>query len=325
MVFESIVADLLNRFLGDYVDNLDAKQLNIGIWGGNVKLHNLDVKETALDSLDLPVKLKFGCLDRLVLKIPWKNLYTEAVNADIEGLYLVVVPNKGVVYHEDKAIKNANEQKQKSLARLEENRRQRRKPKDPTSDTFTEKLVSQIIKNLQVNIKNIHIRYEDKYTDPKRPFAAGITLESLDFKTTDSDWKATVHKEMLNLFHKLVHLNNLSVYWNSHTKMIADSTDRQRIREELEASIARGESERPRDHKYVLAPIKMEARLKLNQKPETDNSNWSIPKVDLNVDLKSLALGIHRNQYQDILLFLEAQERFQLAGRYLKYRPDLNE
>lgn len=34
MVFESVVADLLNRFLGDFVDNLDASQLNIGIWGG---------------------------------------------------------------------------------------------------------------------------------------------------------------------------------------------------------------------------------------------------------------------------------------------------
>lgn len=76
--------------------------------------------------MDLPVKLKFGCLDRLILKIPWKNLYTEPVIANVEGLYLVVVPNKGVVYNEDKAIKNANEQKQKSLTRLEENRKQKR-------------------------------------------------------------------------------------------------------------------------------------------------------------------------------------------------------
>lgn len=28
-------------------------------------------------------------------------------------------------------------------------------------DTFTEKLITQIIKNLQVKISNIHIRYED--------------------------------------------------------------------------------------------------------------------------------------------------------------------
>lgn len=34
MVFESVVAEVLNRFLGDYVENLDSKQLKIGIWGG---------------------------------------------------------------------------------------------------------------------------------------------------------------------------------------------------------------------------------------------------------------------------------------------------
>lgn len=34
MVFENIVANVLNRFLGDFVDNLDPSQLNISIWGG---------------------------------------------------------------------------------------------------------------------------------------------------------------------------------------------------------------------------------------------------------------------------------------------------
>jgi len=43
MVFESIVAELLNRFLGDYVENLDQSQLKIGIWGGkrNVRVVSL--------------------------------------------------------------------------------------------------------------------------------------------------------------------------------------------------------------------------------------------------------------------------------------------
>lgn len=34
MVFESLVADLLNRYIGEYVQNLDKNQLKIGIWGG---------------------------------------------------------------------------------------------------------------------------------------------------------------------------------------------------------------------------------------------------------------------------------------------------
>lgn len=34
-------------------------------------------------------------------------------------------------------------------------------PQEEKQDTFVEKLVTQIIKNLQVKISEIHIRYED--------------------------------------------------------------------------------------------------------------------------------------------------------------------
>lgn len=43
MVFESLVVDVLNRTLGTYVENLDASQLNLGIWGGKEGLHQLSV------------------------------------------------------------------------------------------------------------------------------------------------------------------------------------------------------------------------------------------------------------------------------------------
>ena len=36
MVFESIVVDVLNRLLGDYFENLDTSQLQLGIWGGEL-------------------------------------------------------------------------------------------------------------------------------------------------------------------------------------------------------------------------------------------------------------------------------------------------
>uniref|UniRef100_A0A8R1E5I1 Chorein N-terminal domain-containing protein n=1 Tax=Caenorhabditis japonica TaxID=281687 RepID=A0A8R1E5I1_CAEJA len=324
MVFESLVADLLNRFLGDFVDNLDSSQLNIGIWGGDVKLDNLQVKETALDDFDLPIKLKYGYLSSLVLKIPWKNLYNEPVIATIDGLNLIVVPNKGVVYSEEKALKNLQEIKQKTLARLEEARKERRKPKDPQADTFAEKMVTQIIKNLQVSVSNIHVRFEDRYTNRHRPFAMGVTLEKLDFKTTDENWKETIHKDVVKIIYKLVSLQNLAVYWNSSAEFISDLDNKETIRKKLQETIHNGKN-RPIGYKYILEPIQMEAKLKLNQKPETDGSNWTIPKIDLAVDMHSLSLAIGKFQYQDVLLFLEAQERFNAASQYLKYRPNLNE
>lgn len=37
MVFESVLVQVLNSVLGDYVENLDTNQLNVGIWGGEFK------------------------------------------------------------------------------------------------------------------------------------------------------------------------------------------------------------------------------------------------------------------------------------------------
>ena len=56
------------------------------------------------------------------------------------------------------------------------------KPKEPKKDTFAEKMAAQIIKNLQIKVTNVHVRYEDKYSNPKRPFSIGITLKELLFQ-----------------------------------------------------------------------------------------------------------------------------------------------
>lgn len=34
MVFESIIAELLNKVLGEYIQNLDHTQLKLSLWGG---------------------------------------------------------------------------------------------------------------------------------------------------------------------------------------------------------------------------------------------------------------------------------------------------
>jgi vacuolar protein sorting-associated protein 13A/C len=34
MVFEKVASTVLNKVLGKYIDGLDQKNLNLGIWGG---------------------------------------------------------------------------------------------------------------------------------------------------------------------------------------------------------------------------------------------------------------------------------------------------
>lgn len=62
-MFEGVVAAVLNRFLGKYVQDLDTENLNVGIFGGDVQLHNLRIRPEALVSiieLSLNLEMKIG-------------------------------------------------------------------------------------------------------------------------------------------------------------------------------------------------------------------------------------------------------------------------
>lgn len=91
-MLEGLVAQLLNRFLGSYIDNFDPKQLNVGIWSGDVKLRNLKLRKEALDKFKLPVDVKEGYLGELTLTIPWSNLAKRPVKVLIENVFLLAAP-----------------------------------------------------------------------------------------------------------------------------------------------------------------------------------------------------------------------------------------
>uniref|UniRef100_S4RDX1 Chorein N-terminal domain-containing protein n=1 Tax=Petromyzon marinus TaxID=7757 RepID=S4RDX1_PETMA len=87
---------------------------------GDAVLENLVLKENALSELDVPFKVKVGHIGKLTLKIPWKNLYKEAVIASLEGVYLLVVPSASIKYDAEKEEKQQLELKQRELRRIEE-------------------------------------------------------------------------------------------------------------------------------------------------------------------------------------------------------------
>ncbi|KAI4459978.1 vacuolar protein sorting-associated protein vps13 [Holotrichia oblita] len=323
MVFESLVTDVLNNVLGDYVENLDSKQLKIGIWGGDVVLKNLVLKQSALNNLDLPVQAVYGRLSKLVLKIPWKNLYYSSVEASIEGLYLIVEPSQQIQYDAEKEEKRDFDAKQAMLAQVEEARKKKLEPKKQVDDSLVEKLTTQIIRNVQVSIKNIHVRYEDRITNPGHPFTMGVTLSKLIVQTTDSDWvPAVVYDDKAHVkIHKIIDLEGLAVYWNCNSLLYCtlpfdDIVDR--LHSEIPTSTSV-----PEEYNYILGPISSSARVKINPKPEYDTPAFSIPKAIANLEIEKLSLGLTKLQYRDIIAFADSMDLMAKAVIYRKYRPNV--
>lgn len=73
----------------------------------------------------------------------------------------------------------------------------------------------------------------------------------------------------------------------------------------------------------VLGPINVKAKLKLNPKPETDGSNYTIPKVFLDLEMQKLRVGLSKKQYQTLMQMGEGLEQARNAAPYRKYRPNL--
>ena len=87
------------------------------------------------------------------------------------------------------------------------------KGNDAESDTFMNALVAKIIDNLQVVIKNIHIRFEDNKSHPQKPFAVGLTLSNLSAVSTDENWIEAFIEDPKAPTHKLLKLDSLALYW----------------------------------------------------------------------------------------------------------------
>ena len=141
------------------------------------------------------------------MKIPWKNLYKEPVEATIEDLYLLAAPLQSIEYNEEKEQKKQIDAKKAELARIDAAKKLEKEKDKPVPDqSFSEKLTAQIINNVQIKVSNIHIRYEDENPTKKIPFALGITLSHFFVHTTNENWERSFLSEMLRKVYKVIKL-----------------------------------------------------------------------------------------------------------------------
>ncbi|VCX31363.1 unnamed protein product, partial [Gulo gulo] len=271
--------------------------------------------------LDVPFKVKAGQIDKLTLKIPWKNLYGEAVIATLEGLYLLVVPGASIKYDAEKEEKSLQDIKQKELSRIEEalqKAAEKDKPKEAKKDTFLEKLATQVIKNVQVKITDIHIKYEDDVTDPQQPLSFGITLGELSLLTANEHWTPCILNEAEKIIYKLIRLDSLSAYWNVNCNMSYQGSKEQ-ILDQLKSGILRS-SNIPANHQYIFQPISASAKLYMNPYAETE---LKTPKLDWNIEVQNIAIELTKPQYLSMIDLLESVDYMVRNAPYRKYKPYL--
>jgi vacuolar protein sorting-associated protein 13A/C len=84
-----IVKWLLNKYVSQYVEELDTRQLMVNLFKGEVELNNLTLRPDALEQMHLPFIVRAGRVQNLKIVCPLAHLGSKPVRVEIDGIYLM--------------------------------------------------------------------------------------------------------------------------------------------------------------------------------------------------------------------------------------------
>lgn len=287
--------------------------------------HSLRLKTSALDKFRLPIDVKEGYLGALTLSIPWSNLKGKPVRVLVENVHLLAAPkNASVEVDEAEEEERAQAAKQEKLANAELLGRDSGSAvgmsaeEAQKSESFTSSLVTKIVDNLQITVRNIHVRYEDKLSNPEHPFAAGFTLSEFSAVSTDANWNPTFIQNSAEGIHKLARLESLSLYWDTDSISLAGMNDFDASKEKFDQLIPK-EGQSP-SHQYILKPVSGAGRLVVRRKMTSETA-----KMDAQLLFDELGFALDDEQYRDVISVADLFHFYTRQAQYRKFRPSPEE
>ena len=174
-------------------------------------------------------------------------------------------------------------------------------------------LITNIVENLQLNIRDVHIRYEDSVTIPDRHFCCGLTIESLTAQSCDSNWVPgfTANWAQSQATFKIVELNSLSLYLDP---LEADEIFSTLESNELAEAIERLKAKT--NHEFIIKPVSAQAKLK-RDRSETPLRTKNRPRLTCDLQWNEVSLSLNEYQYESVVNGFRGLDD---VAKYKKYR-----
>lgn len=304
--------------------NFEVKKLVSITFPGEVELENVPLRRDALRFVDTSLEVKNGLVGRVKLKIPVSGLRSEPWSIVMERVYLVITPQSHADYDElqDEAV--TQEIKLAALDGIESEWRAKYDvdhtnsyyPSYTAWMSFGTSFIGTILENLQVQICDVHIRYEDTISSGQL-FSCGILLESLSAQSCDQNWiPKFIQREPGNsTSFKLVELQSLAMYVNTDGDSFCDIP-----REELLEKMSTANRGNWNSNQYVLNPISANAMIRRNCTEKPLNSKKT-PRLHCNLELGQVEFRISDQQYQTFVLAGRQLWQLQKNRKFWRWRP----
>ncbi|XP_061458181.1 intermembrane lipid transfer protein VPS13D isoform X3 [Rhineura floridana] len=309
-MLEGLVAWVLNNYLGKYVSNLNTDQLSVALLKGAVELENLPLKKEALKDL-LPFEVKAGFIGKITLQIPFYRPHVDPWVISVSKLHLIGSPEKQEDFDEEKERLFERESKKTILRALEEKwRKEREQIAESYWYSVTASVVARIVENIELNIQDVHLRFEDGITNPSQPFAFGVCIKDVSVQNAVNEPVEDLMKK------KQLEIADFSIYWDTDCALMGDLPPGE-LQEAMDRSM------KSRDHNYVMEPVRTSALLKRNCSKEPLKSR-NTPRLEFDIQLETIPLKLSQAQYRQIMDFLKELDRKERQLKFRRWKPKVS-
>ncbi|KCV71195.1 hypothetical protein H696_02147 [Fonticula alba] len=347
-MLSNLLSSVLNRFLGQFLENVQPSQINLGLLRGNLCLENICLKSDALAALDIPITITSGFVGRLQIRIPWTDLANGTIDVHVNDVFVVVHPELWSDFDGELQAQRDQANKKRQVAAFEE---AKKKALDSLSAAppgqgagFVAKLLARVVSSLRVTLTNVSIRVEDSVSAPD-VFAPTVVLESLTIESTDGAWTVGGSAPVpAGMSFKSLALRNLAVIWEEQvarpwSKAVPSRpgpADLQLFRQTIprrparllaasaaeqvaeQAGLRLGRAYLRNDASYLLYPIDFTATLRLDLAtlPAKDS-----PKVTVDATLGPVCVAVNQAQVSQALGLASSFLQADRGRRYRRFRP----
>ena len=353
---KQLLLNTLVDVFGEYLTGLTAENLQIGVWSGEIKYDDLRVNPAGISKLGLPVDVAHGSIRHFAVSVPWTRLESQPVTVDIDGVYVVARPVDRARLSDDELHRRFIQNKQDAIASAlkaaisaAEKGPGGAESKTEEGSGYFARLQRTIVDNIQINVRRVHVRYENATASLGKTLAIGVALEEFKVSSATADFsEAFVQRDARDPVQKVVKLGNLSVYVDGDAEPFGGMAGSPAVEAALEGAILTREAaarlsgsagtagagagaaepgfigalnlaESPRLRSYVLAPFSGEVCF--SQVPPGTAANTLTAAMTADVIMDELSVHVSAAQFRALYAVQEEMERLQLFYDMMPHRP----
>ncbi|KAK3912926.1 Vacuolar protein sorting-associated protein 13B [Frankliniella fusca] len=197
---ESYITPILLSYVDKYIKNFKPEDSQLSLWGGEVSLHNLDLRlEVLEEELQLPFTFVSGHIHELIIHVPWTKLYSEPICITINTIECIL------------KLRGDNSTTTDGGGSHGSGKERRRRPNRPTDAVappgYVQTMVNKIVSNITINCCNLIVKYVEE------DIVMSMNVKNLTFQSANERWEPEFSDFLSSqlMLRKIIKLSDVTV------------------------------------------------------------------------------------------------------------------